>query len=554
MLILKINCIKSRVTALILLTLALVFFAGNSVLASETTSAEKGIIRGDNVEIHAETSSGSVVDGPVIDTLNAGFEVIILETRYSSRNADRNKWYEILYTKNNERKTGWVRYDFVDTSGRGLVAKGQVRYTDMDDVPIYADASNIPGSLVCRLDASYAVTVKEDGVTTGSDQHTYYHVTFTPPKNYGNVSEGFVRFDHLIEKDPFQTDLEKEGFPEDYAQVLQKVHELYPNWKFTPVYVGESSRQAYNWDDVLAAECKTDVNQHYSQTAAAGLFAKLKRFGLTLEANMLIEKAEKDGTDTLVEDVTGAGWVSAPKDLIAYYLDPRNFISPDAVNDGTIFQFESLRREEFQTKTGVKKILEGTFMSEKTVEEGKMYADIFMEAGETYGVSPYHLAARVRQEQGVDGTSPLISGKYSGYEGYYNYYNVGAYGNNETEVWENGLEYAKDSDENTLRPWNTRYKALMGGSKFVASKYAKCNDYTPARRYSQDTLYFQKFNVKKNNGKVEASHQYMQNVAAPSSEAKLLKRAHPTSDLKEEELVFKIPVYANMPAQPCPKP
>ena len=95
------------------------------------------------------------------------------------------------------------------------------------------------------------------------------------------------------------------------------------------------------------------------------------------------------------------------------------------------------------------------------------------------------------------------------------------------------------------RPWNSAYKAIVGGAQFVGSSYIKVG---------QDTLYFQKFNVRKVNGAVVYSHQYMQNVAAPCSEAKSLKKTHTASELKNGELVFKIPVYANMPKEPCPKP
>lgn len=74
------------------------------------------------------------------------------------------------------------------------------------------------------------------------------------------------------------------------------------------------------------------------------------------------------------------------------------------------------------------------------------YAQAFMDIGEETGVSPYHLASRVRQEQGLKGTSSLISGTYSGYEGYYNYFNVGAAGITSTLVIKNGLAYAKKRD------------------------------------------------------------------------------------------------------------
>lgn len=78
-------------------------------------------------------------------------------------------------------------------------------------------------------------------------------------------------------------------------------------------------------------------------------------------------------------------------------------------------------------------------------------------AEENRQVSPFHLAARVLQEQG-QGTSPLISGIYPGYEGYYNYFNVGASGSTNEQVIINGLNYAKiiTGREPTIPFWEER--------------------------------------------------------------------------------------------------
>ena len=69
----------------------------------------------------------------------------------------------------------------------------------------------------------------------------------------------------------------------------------------------------------------------------------------------------------------------------------------------------------------------------------RSYADTFMEVGQNLSVSPYHLAARCKQEQGNKGTSPLISGNYSGYNGYYNYFNIGAYTTSSASATVNGF-------------------------------------------------------------------------------------------------------------------
>lgn len=82
----------------------------------------------------------------------------------------------------------------------------------------------------------------------------------------------------------------------------------------------------------------------------------------------------------------------------------------------------------------------------------------------------------------------------------------------------------------------------MGGAKYVGERYVK---------KGQNTLYFQKFNVvNKENGLY--SHQYMTNLQAASAEAAKMKRAY--SNLEGTDLVFRIPIYNNMPEVPASRP
>lgn len=132
-----------------------------------------------------------------------------------------------------------------------------------------------------------------------------------------------------------------------------------------------------------------------------------------------------------------------------------------------------------------------------------------MEIGSNVGVSPYHLASRCKQEQGVRGTSDLISGRYSNYAGYYNYFNVRAFTTGSASAIVNGLEYAK------LQGWNSIYKSIAGGSSVVADNYVK---------KGQNTIYFEKFNVVYTNSLY--AHQYMTNVQAAMSEGTNMGKAY----------------------------
>ena len=64
-----------------------------------------------------------------------------------------------------------------------------------------------------------------------------------------------------------------------------------------------------------------------------------------------------------------------------------------------------------------------------------------MEASKEYNISPYHLASRIRQEQGAGNAGSMISGTWTGgngnYKGLYNFFNICAYGKT---LYKNGLK------------------------------------------------------------------------------------------------------------------
>lgn len=319
----------------------------------------------------------------------------------------------------------------------------------------------------------------------------------------GSISESIIYPQAAASS--YAVQLKAAGFPESYIDALSTLHNAYPQWQFQAVNTG------LDWNTVIEKESINGVN--------------------------LVPKSGDDATKSTAEGAydwttnvwtiyDGSSWVGADSQYIAHYMDPRNFL-----NETDIFQFESLSYSDLQTKEGVSSILKGTFM-ENTVKDADdatlSYADAFMQIGQETGVSPYHLASRVRQEQGLKGTSSLISGTYSGYEGYFNYFNIGAAGVSSTLVIKNGLAYAKKAG------WNTRYKALEGGAKILAQNYIGVG---------QDTLYFQKFNVV--NSKNLYSHQYMANLTAAYNEGRKLGQGY---EDKKQAFVFKIPVYTNMPS------
>ncbi len=317
------------------------------------------------------------------------------------------------------------------------------------------------------------------------------------------------------------------NFPDTYRPYLQSIKNIYPNAQFIPI------KNNIVWKDVVD-----------NQTDAEG-------------KNLIqITKKDRDGwknPTTYIDgkfknDFSGGGinWFSPSREIVSYYLDPRNFL-----NEVHIFMFEQLSYiKGTHNIEGVKSIIHKTFMENTTIKDSNgndiTYAKAFMEAAEASNVSPYHLAARVVQELGSNGNKlPVISGTVSGYENLFNYYNINANGDN---VVTKALNFARGGSSNSTtydRPWNTPYKALIGGAKFISGDYISVG---------QDTNYTQKFDIV---GDLY-SHQYMQNIQAPASETiKSFKNGtQKITDYQNLHYVFKIPVYLDMPNEtslPNPK-
>ena len=296
-----------------------------------------------------------------------------------------------------------------------------------------------------------------------------------------------------------------------YKERILAIKKVNPNWKFTLYYTG------LDWNTVIYNETK-------------GLHSRSLVQGKTGE--WLCEVC-----GTKVYDA--GGWMCASEKAVAYLMDVRNYL-----NESYIFQFEELSyNPDTYTIQSIEKVLSGTFMYQKSIREyynnaefeDITFAKAIMEAGTSSGVSPYYLAARIRQEIGVNG-SDSIYGTYKGYEGYYNFYNIGA--NSGTDPIGNGLKYASNTTMGKyLLPWNEPAKAIKGGAIWIAKNYISVG---------QDTLYFQKYDIV-NNGTALYNHQYMQNIFAARSEGYTTYKTYKSLELLDNNYNFIIPVYENMP-------
>ena len=421
-------------------------------------------------------------------------------------------------------------------------------------------------SLSTRIDTLYAGhTVTVVSSTTGQNISGYgdlwYQISFVSTAGYartGYVVAGFIALDPFPpEEDPdFETLLETEGFPESYKSGLRALHAEYPAWQFLALQTN------LDWETVVTQE----------NAAGRSLIPNSKNDGWKST-----EASAYDWATNTWEVYDGSSWVMCSKAVIAYYMDPRNFL-----NATRVFQFEALNYQPaVQNQTGVESILSGNFMGNASFNytdpvsgttASMHYAEAFIHAAEYSGVNPYHLAARSRIEVGSRSSS--VTGTYSAdlkaaydrlgisytsvtteYDGLYNFYNIGA--SSSTEVLgnvRNGLIYAKygsnrtavqtATDDIQLIAWTDPYRSIVGGSRFIGASYINVG---------QNTLYLQKFDVDNSDGKLYW-HQYMGNIEAPFSEAGTMARAYGDMGMTGSAMAFIIPVYLNMPETASPAP
>ncbi len=327
-------------------------------------------------------------------------------------------------------------------------------------------------------------------------------------KAWYNISKGnltgwssaeFIKINATYQTDEeFEAHLIAQGFPEDYKVALRQIHAEFPSWIFTADHL------SMTWATALKAESKVGKNTITSPDAW-----KSMEYG-----------AYDWGTNSYVSFDSG-GWVAASGGVIAYHMDPRNFL------DSTyIFQFEELSYSDSQTADGIRAILPDAL---------DKHADDLLKASKEAKVSAYFLATRMAQEGSQN--NGLGLGTVSGYEGYYNFFHIGAYAHSGRSAVQNGAIYAKDQG------WNTPYKCLLGSAQYIGKGYINLG---------QDTLYYQKFNMTNTTSGLYA-HQYMTNVQAAASEGRI-RRQRASKDELANAITFSIPVYKEMPATVAAKP
>ncbi|MBP5319957.1 MAG: hypothetical protein J6334_03130, partial [Kiritimatiellae bacterium] len=143
-------------------------------------------------------------------------------------------------------------------------------------------------------------------------------------------------------------------------------------------------------------------------------------------------------------------------------------------------------------------------------------------------------------------TAAIIAQGKARYNGVYNLFNMDAGGSGLFEIRYNAYREAVSpaTVRNHLGPWTTQRMAVIGGALKMRERYIDTH---------RHTRYFQKFSVCPEAGPFRWT-QYMQNIAAPLTEARTSHRAAERLAGLDLPRTFVIPVYREMPDAPAPDP
>lgn len=507
-----------------------------AVTVYRTTTAYKKISIPAKVKntqtIYKKTSGKSLtVKGKkVVLKKNKSVKIIAEKTKGNT------KWFKISFKYNKKTRKGYIKstdVKMVLNQPAGGVVTGvktalRVRKKPGSSNPYY----KVNGRVMVLAKKQYINILKVRTVK----KKQWYRISF---EYYGKTYKGYVQAKYIkvartrvqkkvavtaLSEKEFEEEMTRQGFPESYKDALRKLHASYPYWQFTAYKTG------LDWNAAVTGESKLGLNLISNSKSAAW---------------KSMEAGAYDPATGKWKVFDGSTWVAASREAISYYMDPRNFLTTQG-----IYQFEQLEyQSQYQTLDGINKILTNTPFANASftytddvtgqVKE-TTYAAAFLEGAKESGVSPYHLASRCKQEvvTGPTTTSIAVTGTTERYPGIFNFYNIGAYSGASPAL--NGLKWAS-TGTTFLRPWNNRYRSIVGGAMYIGSNYIN---------RGQNTGYLQKFNVTATS---TYSHQYMTNVEAANSEALKTKNAY-NGMLDAVPLVFSIPVYENMPAENCPAP
>ena len=490
--------IKLNICIIVFVAAAIIAVCSSGVYAVSVPTASGQI----NSSSGAVLRKSASTDSKKLTVLTDDTSVVIHKEVFKKKSstAAKNRWY---YVTANGKK-GYVRADLVDNISYGTVqgqVKSKVNYrkgagTKMKNLGSFKKGTKV--TVVLKANPVYSTRGSNYTWYKVKSGNKYYYVcsskiklTGSQTASTGSSSSGsyssYVNTPTSnMTDEQFESYMNTQGFPDSYKTKLRALHKAHPNWGFV------AYKTKISWSAALSKQTSGGTS------LVSGSYPSSYRDG-----NKQYE----------------SGWYKANSKVVAYYMDPRNFL-----NENSIYMFEDLSyKPAYQTASVVNAILSPT----KLPQYG-FTATIFVNAGAKYNISPVFLAARARQETGSGGDA--VNGTEILGTKVYNPFNIGAFGG--TNPLYNGLVYAYG------KGWTTPAKAVEGGAQELAKNYINAGQFT---------VYYQRFNVRNGSGKV-GTHQYMTNIMAPYTEAQSTKTSYTKYGITNQSLVFEIPIYESMPA------
>ena len=289
-----------------------------------------------------------------------------------------------------------------------------------------------------------------------------------------------------------------------YKQLINELKSKHSNYTFLIYYTG------MDWNEVLTAEY-----QGHGRSPK-----NLFQIGNNYNGMWVCPLCGTQKYDN-------GSWCCASLEALAYMMDPRN-----SINESDVFQFKDLQASDVSYED-IARVVSGygDYINNQEVIQA------IVDASKQHNINGYFLVAKIINEHGKNGSTLSNGNGYNGnYVGVYNYFNIGSYGNGTATIINNGLSYALN------KGWTSRRASIFGGAAEVKESFIN--------KYSQNTVYYQKFNV--SGRSTMASHQYQQNIMAAQSQGSSLKAYYNNSTTVQH--TFIIPLYKNMPKTACSRP
>ncbi len=483
----------------ILFTLLITLFLFVPLNIKASFAAE---IKGSSVRIRKEHNANS--DNSIIATVNAGTSITVVDKTLYAGSGCSNKWYKIIY-KEQEAYVCSKYVNFIDNTFTGINVIDWTARVNANNVAVRNKAAT-NGSLLDTLTLGANVTILKtvSGSTSGCSGGKWHQISYYGNKT-GYICKNYVteKKDTILEDAEYAKTLKSAGFPDSYIPYLTYLHSKYPNWQFKP---GITKKR-------FASSVSGEEGKNYMQT-------------------------KNDNYRTSSKPAEGSSWFKVNSGVIAFYLDPRNWLTEER-----IFMFEDLNYDQTLEKE-YPALIKSVFSGGKLADD--KYTVPMFNAAKSHKISPLHIATRIRLEVGPNGSDSTNGTKFTWkgktYSGYYNFFNIGAY---ETTIdgvkysaITRGLAYAAKLINRDGNKWNNIETSILEGSSLLAKGYVNAG---------QGTLYYQKFNVGPNAYYDKYTHQYQTNIQAPATEGNKTYDALKKANQLNQKFTFEIPVYLDMP-------